>query len=169
MSIGRTRRRAVAKVTAGVAVVGVIASGMVGVGATPAEAVTIYRAADPGYALPWNGHYTWLGAYNNPAGSGLSWRTEIDASAPGPNNVVSTYEITGNSNMMQLGGEDVMIHSSAQMRWILDTYQKTATADSRATIAVIVHLNYDATSADSWGKYWGYGPVALPGRCQACA
>src|SRR5699024_1016963 len=64
-------------------------------------------------------------------------------------------EITGNSNMMPLGGEDVALHSSAQMRWILDTYEDVATADSRAAISVIVHLNYDATNADSWGKYWG--------------
>ena len=147
--------RGLTRAAALVAACGITVPGAVALDAAPAEAVTIYRAADPGYALPWNGHYTWLGAYNNPAGSGLSWCTEIDAIAPSPSNVVSTYEITGDSNMMPLGGEDVALHSSAQMRWILDTYEDVATADSRAAISVIVHLNYDATNQDSWGKYWG--------------
>ncbi|MBD3689754.1 VaFE repeat-containing surface-anchored protein [Nanchangia anserum] len=125
-----------------------------------AHAVTIANTSGAGYAMyiPQAGHYTWLGAFKDPSGkadAGISWCTEIDAVAPGPHEYLHDYELVSNQQIMPLGGEDITIGSAAQMAWILKKYEAVNTADSRAAIAAIVHLNYDATNKDSWVTYWG--------------
>ena len=110
----------------------------------------VAQAADfPGQVTP--GHEVsgvlgtgdvWLGALENPNGdtSWLAWCTQAGLVAPTTATTVTVSTLTGT----QANGQpsDLTV-TTAQMAWILQNKESIATADSRAAIAYLVHLNYE--------------------------
>lgn len=108
-----------------------------------ARAIEFPGQVEPGYNL--SGVLgmgdIWLGALENPNGADwLAWCIQAGLVAPTVADSVTVATLTG----VQSNGQPAdLTVTTPQMAWILANKEKIATADSRAAIGYLVHLNYE--------------------------
>ena len=147
MSTSTTPRRWRNRAMRAGAALAAAALGILGVASTQgtANAVTTFPGqVTPGYDLSGvlGTGVMWLGALENPNGdpNWLAWCTQAGLVSPTPATTVTASTLTST----QANGQpsDLTV-TTAQMAWILMNKESIATADSRAAISYLVHLNYD--------------------------
>lgn len=109
---------------------------------TPAHA----KATGPGYWYSDALGKHWLGAHLSVTGDGEpAWCIELGPAPISPGTNVSLSTLKGTETLLKTGAGSAEVDNIAQLAWILNKYQHVETADSRAAIGAIMHLNLEAT------------------------
>ncbi len=120
-----------------------LALGGVAGAASVAHAEEFPGQAGPGYQV--NGILStgpvWFGALQNPKGGDwLAWCTQAGLMAPLPGESVSAATLSA----VEANGQPAdLTVTTPQMAWILMNKESIATAESRAAISFLVHMNYE--------------------------
>ena len=120
-----------------------LALGGVAGAASVAHAEEFPGQAGPGYQV--NGILStgpvWFGALQNPKGGDwLAWCTQAGLMSPLPGESVSAATLSA----VEANGQPAdLTVTTPQMAWILMNKESIATAESRAAISFLVHMNYE--------------------------
>jgi hypothetical protein len=118
----------------------------------PAPAADFPGQVQPGYDI--SGVLStgdiWLGALQNPNGdpNWLAWCTQLGFPAPTTSTTVTAATLTA---IQPNGQPSDLTVTTPQMAWILENKEPVATAQSRAAISYLVHLNYETGNGSLTG------------------